>query len=320
MNHWKTTVKRIASSLAQTVVVLVGITLITFLILHISPGNPAEIWLTGGDANVGQISEKAIHEQEVKMGLDKPFLVQYGNWLLRVCQGDLGASMSTSQPVWESLAESIGPTMSLTITSLLLTILISVPLGIYCAVYKDQWLDNIVRCFSFLGISLPSFFISLILLWIFCLKFHVFQVIATRDWRGMVLPAAVLVIQSSSKLTRQIRAVVLEQLGQEYVKGAAARGVDERTILFSHVLKNCLVPILTWCSIYFGIMLGGSSVIETIFSWDGVGKMAVEAVGRLDYYMIQGFVLWIAVIFLAVNLTVDILSAVIDPRIKGAEK
>ena len=316
MKRIKNILKKIAASLLQTVAVLIGITLITFFILYMAPGNPAEIWLTGGDANVGQISEEAIKAQEEKMGLDKPFFVQYGNWLAKVCKGDMGISMSTSRPVAEELAEHIIPTLQLTFTSLLLTILISVPLGIYCAVYKDRWLDNIVRSISFIGISMPSFFISLLLLWYFCLEKRIFTIIATEDWKGMVLPTAVLVIQCSSKLTRQVRAVVLEQLSQEYVKGAVARGVSEIRILFSHVLKNCLIPILTWCSIYFGIMLGGSAVIETIFTWNGVGKMAVDAVARLDYYLIQGFVLWIAAIFLAVNFLLDFISAIIDPRIK----
>lgn len=320
MNKWKNTGKKVVSSLLQTILVLTGITIVTFLILYLAPGNPAEIWLTGGDANVGQISEEAIREQEEKMGLDKPFLVQYGTWLIRVFQGDLGKSMTTSAPVAEELAKHIVPTLSLTLVSLVLTVLISIPLGVYCAVYRDRLLDNIVRTFSFLGISMPSFFISLVLLWIFCLKLQVLPVIASNDWKGMVLPAAVLVIQCSSKLTRQVRAVVLEQLNQDYVKGAAARGVDERTILFSHVLKNALVPILTWCSIYFGVMLGGAAVIETIFSWDGIGKLAIESVSRLDYFMIQGFVLWVAVIFLLVNFVVDLLSAVIDPRIKGGAR
>lgn len=316
MKRIKNILKKITASLLQTAAVLIGITLITFFILYMAPGNPAEIWLTGGDANVGQISEEAIREQEEKMGLDKPFLVQYGNWLVKVCKGDMGISMSTSRPVSEELAEHILPTLQLTFTSLLLTVLISVPLGIYCAVYKDRWLDNIVRSVSFIGISMPSFFISLLLLWYFCLEKRIFTIIATEDWKGMVLPTAVLVIQCSSKLTRQVRAVVLEQLSQEYVKGAVSRGVSEIRILFSHVLKNCLIPILTWCSIYFGIMLGGSAVIETIFTWNGVGKMAVDAVARLDYYLIQGFVLWIAAIFLGVNFLLDFISAIIDPRIK----
>ncbi len=308
--------KRIAQSLIQTILLLIGVTLITFLILYLSPGNPAQRWLVGGDGHAGMVSEEAIREQEEKMGLDRPFLVQYKDWLLRAARGDLGNSMITGKPVLEELKDKAVPTVELTAVSLLFTILISVPLGICCAVHKDGWLDNIVRFFSFLGISVPSFLISLLLLWFFCLKLRWFSVIAAEGWRGMVLPAGVFVIQCSSKFTRQVRAVVIEQLGREYVKGAAARGVKKRTILFSHVLKNCMIPILSWCGIYLGVMLGGAAVIENIFSWNGLGKMAVEAVTAQDYYLIQGFVLWTAVIFLAVNFVIDLLSALIDPRIR----
>ncbi|AFA46840.1 ABC transporter permease [Acetobacterium woodii] len=308
--------KRIFSSVMQSFIVLVGITLITFFILHISPGNPAEIWLTGGDGNVGQISEEAIKIQEEKMGLDKPFLVQYGLWLGNVMQGNLGNSLTTGQPVVNELAACLLPTVALATFSLLITVIISIPSGIYCAVYKDGHFDNIVRSFSFFGISLPSFLSALALLWFFCLKLKWFPVIATMDFKGMLLPTVVFVIQCSSKLTRQVRAVILDELNQEYVKGALARGVKERTILFSHVLKNAANPILTWVSIYLGVLLGGAAIIETIFSWQGLGKLAVEAVARLDYFMIQGFVLWVAIIFLVVNLMLDIISSIIDPRIK----
>ncbi len=316
MRHLGTVCKKIAISAVQTAVILIGITLVTFFILHISPVNPAEIYLMGNSGNVGQVSQEAIEEQEKKMGLDKPFIVQYASWLNNVAHGDLGKSMTTSKPVKDEIAEHAVPTAVLTAVSLLITVLISVPLGIYCAVKKDRALDNIVRIFSFLGISMPSFFISLVLLWIFCLKLQVLPVIAQRSPKGMILPAAVLIIQCSSKYIRQVRAVVLEQLNQEYVMGAAARGVSERDILFKHVLKNSAVPILTWCGMYFGIMLGGASVIETIFSWDGLGKLAVESVTTLDYYMIQGFVLWTAVVFLIVNFAVDVAGDIIDPRVK----
>lgn len=308
--------KRISESLIQTMILLIGVTLITFFILYLSSGNPAERWLSGGDGHAGMVSEEAIREQEIKMGLDRPFLIQYKDWLLRVFQGDLGESMITGKPVLNELMEKAVPTIELTAVSLFFTILISIPLGIYCAVYKDGWLDNGVRFFSFLGISLPSFLISLLLLWFFCLKLGWFPVIATRDWKGMVLPMTVFVIQCSSKFTRQVRAVVIEQLGKEYVKGAIARGVKKRTILFSHVLKNCMIPILSWCGIYLGMMLGGAAVIENIFSWNGLGKMAVDAVTSSDYYLIQGFILWIAVMFLAINFIIDLLSAFLDPRIR----
>ncbi len=217
----------------------------------------------------------------------------------KVCYGDLGESFTTGQPVVSELQRRVMPTIMIAFVSLFLTMLISVPLGIGCAVYKDRWLDNMIRSVSFLGISLPTFFTSLVLLWLFCLKLSIFPVIADTDVKGMVLPVAVFVIQCSSRLTRQVRAVILEQLNQEYVKGAVARGVKKSRILFSHVLKNAMIPVLTWVSIYLGILLGGAAVVETIFSWDGLGKLAVESVARLDYFVIQGFVLWVALIFLA---------------------
>jgi len=294
----------------------VGVTLITFFILHISPGNPAETWLRGVGGHAGTVSEEAIREQEQKMALDKPFLVQYGIWLGNVVQGDMGYSLISKKPVLEELKAKALPTIQLTFVSLFITVLLSIPLGIYCAVYKDSWFDNIIRVFSFIGISMPSFLSSLILLWFFCLKLGWFPVIAADGITGMILPVTVFVFQCASKLTRQIRSVVLEQLNKGYMKGAVARGVGRRAILFSHVLKNCLIPILSWCGIYTGIMLGGAAVIENVFSWNGMGKLAVEAVVALDYYLIQGFVLWVALIFLFVNFFIDILSALIDPRIK----
>lgn len=312
----KTLWKKAGAQLLQTFVLLVGITFITFLILHLSPGNPAELWLTGGDGNVGQVSEEAIRAQEEKMGLDRPFLVQYGSWLGKLLQGDMGESMATGRPVAEELGEHVLPTLALAFSSLLLSVLISVPLGIYCAVYKDRWPDQLVRGFSFLGISLPSFFISLVFLWLFCMKLGWFPVIAGTGLRGMILPMAVLTIQCATKFTRQVRALILDQLGQAYVMGAVARGVDRRTILFSHVLKNALVPILNWCGIYLGVLLGGAAVVETIFSYEGMGKLAIDAVNRLDYFMIQGFVLWIALIFLGIHFVVDLACMLIDPRLK----
>ena len=205
MNKWKNTGKKVISSLLQTILVLTGITIVTFLILYLAPGNPAEIWLTGGDANVGQISEGGDQESRRKRwGLISRFSYSTGHGLSGF-SGDLGKSMTTSAPVAEELAKHIVPTLSLTLASLVLTVLISVPLGVYCAVYRGpaagQYCPNILIS----GNIHALLFISLVLLWIFCLKLQVFPVIASNDWKGMVLPAAVLVIQCSLKLTRQVR-------------------------------------------------------------------------------------------------------------------
>ena len=316
MGRIKIVFRKILSQIVQFLIVIIGITLLTFSIMYLSPKNPAELWLAGSDGNVGIISEEAIEKQEKIMGLDKPFIVQYGNWLLNVAKGDLGTSFITKRPVSQEIKEHMAPTVEMTAVSLAVTVIIAIPLGILCAVYKDRWIDNIFRIFSFIGISVPSFVISLVFLWLFCIKLRIMPVIAPVGLKGLVLPSAVLVIQCSSKMIRHIRAIVLEQLEQPYVEGAVMRGVSYRRILFTHVLKNCAAPILTCISIYVGLFLGGSTIIEGIFSINGLGKMAVNSVARLDYNMLQGFVLWCAIAYLIVNLTVDIISALIDPRIK----
>ena len=316
MGRMKIVFRKILSQIVQFLIVIIGITLLTFSIMYLSPKNPAELWLAGSDGNVGIISEEAIEKQEKIMGLDKPFIVQYGNWLLNVARGDLGTSFVTKRPVSQEIKEHMAPTVEMTAVSLAVTVIIAIPLGILCAVYKDRWIANIFRIFSFIGISVPSFVISLVFLWLFCIKLKIMPVIAPVGLKGLVLPSAVLVIQCSSKMIRQIRAIVLEQLEQPYVEGAVMRGVSYRRILFTHVLKNCAAPILTCISIYVGLFLGGSTIIEGIFSINGLGKMAVNSVARLDYNMLQGFVLWCAIAYLIVNLTVDIISALIDPRIK----
>lgn len=311
--------RKAVSELCQFAVVLLGITFLTFSIMFLSPKNPAELWLGGSDSNVGMISEEAIREQEKIMGLDKPFLTQYGSWLGKAVKGDLGISFTTRRPVTEELARNMGPTVRMTSIVLVLTVAISLPLGILCAVYRDRLLDNITRVFSFFGISMPSFLLSLVLLWFFCMKLKVLPVLAKDDAQGLILPCAVLVIQCSAKMIRQIRGIVLEQLEQPYVDGAITRGVKFSHILFCHVLKNCAASILSCIGLYVGILIGGSTVIEGIFSVNGLGRLAVSSVARMDQYVLQGFVLWVALVYLAVNLCVDILSAAIDPRIKYSQ-
>lgn len=311
---------KIIMQLLHFVIVLLGISFLTFSILFLSPRNPAELWLAGSDGNVGMISEEAIAEQERIMGLDKPFLVQYGTWLGKALQGNFGISFTYNTPVTEEIAKHMGPTVWMTVISLTVTILLAVPLGVLCAVYKDRLLDNVMRIFSFFGISLPSFLTSIIFLWFFCIKMEWLPVISKGGAIGILLPSAVLILQFVAKLTRQVRAVILEQLEQPYVDGAITRGVKFKNILFGHVLKNSAAPILTCISIYVGLAFGGSAVIEGIFSVDGLGRMAVSSVARLDIYVIQGFVLWVAIVYLVVNLLVDILSAMIDPRIKYNRK
>ncbi len=316
MNRKKSVLTKILTHMLHNLLVLIGITLVTYLVLYLSPRNPAELWLAGSDNNAGTVSEEAIAEQEHIMGLDKPFLVQYWNWLIQVAQGDLGTSFTTNRPVSEELTGHMLPTLYLAVISLAVTVAVAVPLGFYCAVHPDGRVDNILRVFSFIGISVPSFLLSLVMLWLFCLKLKLLPVIADSGGKGLIMPIFVLILQCTSKMIRQVRAIVLEQLEQPYIQGAVSRGVRRHTILFGHVLKNCTAAILTCISIYTGILLGGAAVIEGIFSVNGLGRLAVSSVARLDYYVLQGFVLWCALAYLIVNFAVDIISALVDPRMK----
>ena len=289
--------------IVNVVIVLIGITFLSFCLLYLAPGDPAETYIRGGDGNAGTVSEEAIQAQREKWGLDKPFFVQYFNWLGNILRGNFGESYTTNRPVLEEIGSKIGPTLILSVAALFVTLLISIPLGVLCALYKDRLLDNICRVFSFIGIAVPSFLSSLLLLYFF-------------GFQGLILPVTVLTIQCSAKFIRQVRSIVLEQMNQEYVRGAIARGVTKSKILFSHVLRNAWLPIITLIGIYFGVFLSGAAIVETIFSWQGIGQLAVEAVGRKDYPVIQAIILWLGVLYVAVNFLVDLSYSLLDPRVR----
>ena len=309
-------VRRIVIPVPRMIAVLAGITFLSFSLMFLGPGDPAEKYLAGGDGNKGMISEEAIQAQREKWGLDKPFLVQYGVWISNVCRGNLGNSYSTGRPVIQELKQKAGPTVILAITSMLICVVISVPLGVLCAYRKDKLIDNISRIFSFIGISLPSFLVSLLLLYLFSVQYHWFSISGDNGIKGLMLPVAVLAFQSSAKLMRQVRAVILTELGRPYVQGARARGVKKSRILFSHVLRNAWMPILTLIGIHFGIQLGGAAVVESIFSWQGLGQLAVSAVRSSDYMLLQGIVLWLAILYLLINFAIDASYARLDPRVR----
>lgn len=314
-------IKRTIFQAINVVVVLIGITFFSFLLMYMAPGDPAQKYLTGGDGNIGTVSEEAIQEQREKWGLDKPFFVQYFSWLGNAFRGDLGVSYATNRPVLTELIDKIGPTVILAFSSVFVVLLISVPLGVLCALYKDGILDHISRVISFLGISMPSFLISLLLLYVFAIVLGWFPVISSGGIKGLVLPVAVLAFQSSAKMTRQVRSAVLEELHKPYVQGAVARGVKRSRILVCHVLRNVWMPVLTLAGIYTGVMLGGAAIVESIFSWHGIGQLAVEAVAQKNYTMLQGIVLWMALLYLVVNAVIDTSYALLDPRVrKGAKR
>lgn len=307
----------ILKRLLQLIPILIGITLLSFLLMHVASADAIDVM----EQNTGGIlSEEAKEEVRRELGLDKPLLEQYGIWLKNMLTGDMGESYISGKPVFSTFLSKLPATIYLTVASILLTVLISVPLGILAAVKQNRILDYIIRFFSFIGNSLPNFFVSLLLIYFFALKLQWFPVMGnTQGWKSIVLPTFTLAIAMASKYTRQIRATVLEEWNKDYVLGARSRGVSEKRILYFSVLKASMLTIITLLALSIGSLLGGTAIVESIFMWDGVGKMAVDAITMRDYPVIQAYVIWMAIIYVMVNLVTDIIYHYFDPRIRKEE-
>lgn len=307
----------ILKRLLQLIPILIGITLLSFLLMHIASADAIDVM----EQNTGGIlSEEAKEEVRRELGLDKPLLEQYGIWLKNMLTGDMGESYISGKPVFSTFLSKLPATIYLTVASILLTVLISVPLGILAAVKQNRILDYIIRFFSFIGNSLPNFFVSLLLIYFFALKLQWFPVMGnTQGWKSIVLPTFTLAIAMASKYTRQIRATVLEEWNKDYVLGARSRGVSEKRILYFSVLKASMLTIITLLALSIGSLLSGTAIVESIFMWDGVGKMAVDAITMRDYPVIQAYVIWMAIIYVMVNLVTDIIYHYFDPRIRKEE-
>lgn len=306
--------KHLGERLLQMLVTVVGVSFLTFCLTYLAPGDPAMMVLEAGDTIVSQeIIDKTRHE----MGLDKPFLVQYVDWVGGAVHGDLGMSYSAKKPVTEKLGEGFVGTMFLAVVTVIFILVISIPLGIFSAVHQNKWPDYLVRFFSFIGVSMPSFWVGLILLYVFGLKMGWFPIASSEvTARGVVLPAITLAIYQSAKYTRQVRTVILEELHQDYVTGARARGLTESVILWKHVLPNAILPLITLLGMSIGWLLGGVAVIEMVFSWPGIGSMAVRGIMMRDYPLIEGFVLWISIVYMFVNFLVDVSYTYLDPKLR----
>lgn len=306
--------KQIGKRFLQILIVLIGISFFTFGLTYLSPGDPAEIMLS----ECGNLPTPELLEQtRAELGLDKPFLVQYGTWLRGVLAGDMGTSYSFKVPVVQKLTSCFWPTLKLALMSLLIMAAVSIPLGILSAVYQNRWPDYLVRGVTFFGVSVPSFWIGLILLSIFGVTLRWVSVSGgSTDMKSLILPAVTLAAAMSAKYTRQVRTAVLDELRQDYVTGARMRGVKESTILWKHVLPNAMLPLVTLLGLSLGSLLGGTAVVEIIYNWPGMGSMAVKAISCRDYPLVQGYVLWIAILYMVINLLVDFSYNFLDPRLK----
>ena len=306
--------KKLGKRFLQILIILIGISFLSFLLIFISPGDP----VTSMYDSTGMMpSEEVINETREELGLNRIFIEQYSTWLWNCLHGDFGNSFSMHKPVAELLLSRLLPTIQLSLLSLVIMLAISVPFGVLAAVYKEKPIDHLVRGISFFGVSMPNFWVGLLLLYVAALKLRLVPTVSTEGgFKQLVLPALTLAFAMSAKYTRQVRTAVLEELNQDYVTGARARGLSERTILWRHVFPNALLPLVTMLGLSLGSLLGGTAVVEVIFGYQGLGNLAVTAITAMDYPLVQGFVLWIALIYMAVNLVVDISYEFLDPRIR----
>ena len=306
--------KFIVKRFLQLIPILIGITLLSFLLMQSSSMDAIDVMEQNTGGSMSEEEKAAIREE---LGLDKPIAEQYIVWLGGILTGDMGVSYVSGQPVFSTFVSKLPATIALTITSILLTVLISIPLGIISAVKQNRFVDYMIRFLSFIGNSLPNFFVSLLLIYFFSLKLGWFPVMGNaQGWKSIILPTLTLALAMASKYTRQVRATVLEELNKDYVQGARARGIQENKILYFSVLKASMLTIVTLLALSIGSLLGGTAIVESIFMWDGVGKMAVDAITMRDYPVIQAYVIWMAVIYVMVNLITDIIYCYLDPRIR----
>lgn len=284
-----------------------------FGLLYLTPGDPALMKLTSQGTAV---TDELLAIEREKMGLNDPFLTRYVKWVLNILQGDFGDAYSDGMPILPKLLKALKYTAILAAASTVVAVVVAIPLGILTAIKKDTIIDNIARIFTFTGNAMPNFLISLLLMYLFCIKVRMFPVIAKGSVQGLFLPTMALAIPMASKFTRQTRADVLSQLDEEYVIGMHARGVKERVILYRNVLHNALGAIITIISLQIRTLLGGSIVIETIFRWPGIGSLIMDSISSRDYPVVQGAVLILATLQVIINLLTDISYCIIDKRIE----
>jgi peptide/nickel transport system permease protein len=307
----------IGQRLLQLIPILLGITFLTFGMMQFAADDAVDVLYEQS----GGVSEEVKAARRAELGLDQPFLVQYGHWLGGVVTGDMGRSYVSGKLVFDTFMDKLPATVELMLAAVGLTLLFSLPLGILAAVRQNTWADYLIRFLTFVGNSLPNFFVGLLLIYFLALQAGLFPVMSTPgNPLAVVLPALTLAIAMGAKYTRQIRAVVLEELAKPYVAGARARGIPEYWLLWHDVLKSAFITIVTLLALSIGSLLGGTAIVESIFMWDGVGKMAVDAILMRDYPLIQSYVVWMSVIYVSVNLAADLLYHYLDPRIRYGQR
>ena len=309
--------KYLLKRLLRLIPVFLGVTILAFLLTGLSSVDAVDLKESSSGGVMSEAEKEAMREE---LGLNEPKAVQYLQWLKNALRGDFGESYVSGKPVLVSFCEKLPATIALAALALAMTVCLSFPLGILSAKYQNTWADRSISLFCFAGNSFPGFFTALLLLSFFSLKWNLFPVLSMgKGWKSCVLPAATLAVSMTAKYTRQVRTAVLDELSQDYVIGAQARGVKWSRIVWCNVFPNSLLPLITMFGLSIGSLLGGTAVVEVIFSYPGLGNLAVSAITSSDYNLIQGYVLWLALIYMVINLIVDASYVYIDPRMRLKE-
>jgi peptide/nickel transport system permease protein len=297
--------------LLLSVPVIILTSFVVFLMLFLIPGDPASIYVGENQATPERLAE--IRHQ---MGLDRPFFVQYGDFLWNAIRGDLGRSLQTNREVTSEIADRLPNTIQLAVAAMALAIVIGMGLGLVAGLHRGTWLDSGSMVFALLGVSVPVFWLGLLLIMLFAVRLGWFPATSQPGLKGLALPAISLALLSAATLARLFRSSVLEVMQQEYLTTARAKGLRWNAVVWGHALRNALIPVMTVIGVQFGSLLSGAVITETIFARPGLGKLVVDSIQNKDIPMVQGVILVLATVYILVNLLVDLSYAVIDPRIR----
>lgn len=308
--------KYIGKRMLQLIIVMIGVTFLTFFVTTLTPSDAAEMYYY---SNGIVPSAEQLAETRHEFGLDRPFLVRYFDWLRGVLRGDFGQSLMDSESIMDKFVRKLPKTLELAGATLLLVVIVSLPLGALTAVYNNRLPDNVVRLITFLGVAMPGFWMALLVMYFLGVQLKWFPIIGKGDMKSMVMPMLSLGIPMICSYTRQVRTAVLEEISGDYVVGLRSRGVSERTIIAHHVLPNAMVPIVNMLGLSLGGLLGGSTIVESIYNWKGIGSMVVSSITNRDYPTIQCYVLWMSIIYVLANLVVDISHYLMDPQLRIKE-
>ena len=301
------------SRLLQFIPTMFGITLLAFALLFLAPGDPATVRVSAGGITP---DPAVVKEMQVRMGLDKPFFVQYASWLGDFLTGDAGTSYVTDEPVSTLIVRALPYTVDIALLSMMLTLIVSVPVGLYSAAGRNTGGDYLFRGFSFVSNAVPNFMTAMLLLFVFSYRLNWIPVLSSGRYIGLILPTATLTVVMSARYIRQVRAAVLDELEKPYVAGLRSRGVSERNILYRNVLKNVMMTVITLTGVSVGSLLGGTVIVETVFNRPGLGMLLMDSISSRDYPTVQAVVVWLSAVYMLVTLAADISYRYVNPKLR----